>query len=236
MAKTYAQFKSYLSTFLWRTNDTVLSNNLDDLIRMADAEIDRRLNIEARKVSLQLNPQGEDVASDTYGFSDIKTIMSVSNNSEANTNLEYQFKQVPEGYIYAKRVETDSVSVLPYFAASNVFTSGDTTDPELYLRFVAPWSASDPGDIQLVYQAKIPDYETDDYSWVEDQYFDYYVYTVLSHCAPFVQEDERVDMWFKLKEKALTDILDHDRREVAFGGSPLNMRPHHRVPYTRRRV
>jgi len=58
----YSEFKTYLSTFLWKQNDTDLANNLDSLIRMADGELNRVLDIQRRQKTLLIAPTTENYA------------------------------------------------------------------------------------------------------------------------------------------------------------------------------
>ena len=46
---TYQEFKDYLATFLWKDTDQVLIDNLDSLIKMADHELNRKLDITRRE-------------------------------------------------------------------------------------------------------------------------------------------------------------------------------------------
>ncbi len=49
---TYQEFKDYLVSYLWKTGDQQLINNLDTLIRAANAELNRTLKVEARYTSI----------------------------------------------------------------------------------------------------------------------------------------------------------------------------------------
>ena len=101
---------------------------------------------------------------------------------------------------------------------------------------VGPFSQTNRGKFDLTYRAGIPNYATEDASWVEDLYLDLYVYAVFKHCAIFLREDERLTQYAGMMQDALASAIDEDVREVQFGGSPLNMQAHHHVPRTKYRV
>ena len=131
--------------------------------------------------------------------------------------------------IYEMRQAGDSAYVEPFYYVQRA-ASANT----LYL--VGPFSASNPGDFELQYRTSVPDFQTDDASWLEADYLDLYVYTVFKHCAIFLREDERIQQYAVLMTDALESALDEDKRKVQFGGSPLHMEPHHHVPRTRRKI
>lgn len=220
----YSTFKSFLTTHLWKTNDTVLSNNLDNLILMANAELNRELNIQRREVTTTIAPEQEDFSLP----SDFYQIMSLSNQEPTRQTRSGEFQNTTLQHIYDLRARTDSDYIEPYYYVQRAKDANT-----LYL--VGPFSSSNPGSLMLQYRTAIPDYATTDSSWVADDYLDLYTYTVLSHCAPFLREDERVALWAQYKTAALASALDEDKRQVRFGGSPLHMKPHRAVPVTKRR-
>lgn len=213
----YTQFKTYLSTFLWKQNDTDLANNLDSLIRMADGELNRSLDIQRRETTVLLAPETED-----YELpADFRHMVSVSNLSQTS---ESAFKVTTASDIYRMRQRTNSANIMPFYCVAQ-----DTGSQKL-LRLVGPFSASNPGNLLLVYRSNVPDFQALNASWLETDFLDLYVYTILSHAAPFLREDERVAMWISMKDKAIADAIVEDRHSVTFGGSPMQMRPHRRVP------
>lgn len=220
----YADFKTWLTTFLWKTNDTVLINNLDTLIKMAEAELNRTLAIQRRQVATTIAPETED-----YSLpSDFQHIVSLSNLQPTRQAKSANMKLSTLHHIYDLRARTDSSYIEPYYCT--VKREGSNT---LYL--VGPFSASNPGSFELEYRAAIPDFQTTDSSWVYDDYLDLYTYTALSHSSLFLREDERLGTWRGMKDEALVSALDEDKRYGQFGGSPMTMQPHRAVPVTKRR-
>lgn len=212
MAKTYAEFKTWLSTFLWKENDASLVASLDDLIRMADADLDRSLDIQRRNMTISIAPETEDYTLP----SDFRHMISLTDN---RSRLGTAFDAAPVSYIYQLRAQTDSFRIMPYYAID-----------QGTLRLVGPFSESDPGDLTLHYRASIPDYQTDDASWVEDEFFDLYTYAVLIQTAPFLREDERLPVWERRYVGALTSSVDESKRHIEHGGSPRHLQPHHPIP------
>lgn len=223
MAQTYSQFKDYILDFLWRQNDTDLSNNLDKIIRMADAELNRKLNIQKREVSTTIAPEQEDylLPSDFY------QMISLSNLQPERQRQRSEMRATTKQQISDLRARTDSQYIEPYYYVQR-------SDSGRVLYLVGPYSATNPGSFDLTYRTAVPDYETDDSSWVEEEYLDLYVYTVAKHVSVFLREEERIQFFSNLMNDALISALDEDKRMVQFGGSPLNMKPHRHVPRTRR--
>lgn len=218
MTMNYAAFKTYLRTFLWKDNDTVLASNLDTLIQMADAELNRALNIQRREITLLIAPETEDYELPV----DFRSMVSLNNlNAGASKG---GFTNTTALDIYAKRRASSSSQVLPYYSVSQ------GAGAQKILLLVGPFSVSDPGDLVLIYRANVPDFSAEDASWLETDFLDLYTYTILSHAAVFLREDERIPVWAAYKDKALASALEEDKHEVVFGGSPLKMTPHHKVP------
>lgn len=221
MGQTYSEFKTYVTTYLWRQNDTVLMNNLDKIIRMAHAEINRKLNIQRREVNITINPTSQDYSLPT----DFYQVISLVNAGISRLN-DGEMQSTTKAYIEQLRAKNTS-RVAPYYYAQRASDANT-------LFLVGPFSISDPGDLRLQYRTKVPDFETDDTSWLEEDYLDLYLYTVLKHCGIFSREDERIQFYAALAETALQEALTEDNHEVRFGGSPLHMQPHRVVPRTRR--
>lgn len=225
MAKTYAQFKAYVTTYLWRDNDTDLANNLDSLIDQADDELDTMTRTwQRRQKTVVIAPTSEDFSL-TANVADFQAVDSLVNNS-ADTLFASSvkvMKQLPLVQLYGKRAVNTGQRFMPFYAI-------DRNDGTLFLRLIGPFSVSDPGDMTLVYRIGIPDYAGDDASWMEDEYLNLYLYTVLKHCAMFLREDERVETYAGLQNEAFSKAEEDDKHNLQFGGSPLYMRPHRYVP------
>jgi hypothetical protein len=212
----YAAFKTYLRTFLWKQNDTDLANSLDSLVLMAHAELNRRLDIQRREITLLIEPETED-----YELpADFRQIVSVNNTALTSQS---QFSSTTQLDIYRQRQRTSSANIMPIYATAQ--GAGN----QKILRLVGPFSPTDPGSLILIYRANVPDFAVTDASWLEADFLDLYTYTVLSHTAPFLREDERIAVWMDFKEKAIMSAIEEDKHSVSHG-SPMTMRPHRKVP------
>ena len=224
MALTYTQFKTYILTNLWRENDTDLSNSLDNLIDQADDELEKLTrDFQRRQKTVAIAPESQDFDL-TTNVSDFQAVQSLTNNQRSiYRDAGPSFEQTLPTHIYQLRTEQSSPTLKPFYAV-------DRDDGTLYLRLVGPFSASSPGDFQLVYRIGIPDYSSTDASWLEDEYFNLYLYTVLKHCALFLREDERIQLYSNLQSEAFLNANVDDKHNLQFGGSPLRMRAHRQVP------
>lgn len=224
MARTYSEFKAHVTATLWRANDTALANSLDDLIGQANDELDKlTANFQRREVTVTLAPESQDYDL-TTNVPDFKSVISLVNNqSGIYRDTGPKFNMTLPSHIYRLRAKQVTPSLQPYYAVER---DSDT----LYLRLVGPFSATDPGDLELSYHAGVPDYATADSSWLEEDYFNLYLYTVYKHCAIFLREDERIQMYADLQKAALEDADTDDKFNKQFGGSPLHMQPTRKVP------
>lgn len=213
----YADFKTYLRTFLWKQNDADLATAMDSLIRMADGELNRVLDIQRRQKTALISPRSEDYVLP----SDFRHMVSVNNLADTS---ESTFRTTTLMDIYRMRQRTSSNHVMPLYATDQGVGS------QKLLRLVGPFSADAPGSLVLVYRANVPDFSAMNESWLEQDFLDLYTYTVLSHTAPFLREDERLPVWQTMKADAINSAIQEDRHNVTHGGSPMQMQPHRKVP------
>lgn len=224
---TYDEFKTYIQATLWRSNDTVLSANLDTIIRKADQELTKRTrHWERRRKTLQITPSSEDVDLSLYA-PDFEAAVSVTNNQQSfYRDVGPNFERTTLNEIYAARarqIPGTTSTLKPIYAV-------DRDDGDWKLRLVAPYSAESPGDLTLVYRICIPDYQTLNVSWLEEEYLELYEYTVLKHCALFVREDDRIQLYKGLADEAFTIGDEDNAHNLTLGGTPLKMRSHRAVP------
>jgi hypothetical protein len=209
---------------LWRQNDTDLANNLDNLIRMADSELNRKLDIQRREATAVIAPEVEDFVLPT----DFYQMISLTNQQPERQVRQGSMKNSTFSAVQSTRVATKSVYIEPVYYAQRSAAANT-----LYL--VGPFSATNAGAFALEYRAAVPDFQTDDTSWLEADFLDLYVYAVFKHCAIFLREDDRLQSYNSLMADALESAGYEDKHLLRFGGSPLQMQPHHHVPQTRRK-
>lgn len=78
--------------------------------------------------------------------------------------------------------------------------------------------------LNVSYTAKVPDYKTEDSSWLEDEFSDLYTYAVLIQTAPFLREDERLPNWVNMYNTELTSAIEDsefNRKHGVYGPKPL---------------
>lgn len=225
MAQTYSEFVAYVTTYLWRDNDVDLANNIDVLIQQANDELDTMTrDWQRRQKTTRIQPESEDFDLAT-NVSDYGSIISLTNNESGFYRSKGpRFHNTLPQEIYEMRTrQQNNPYVQPYYAV-------DRDDGTLYLRLVGPYSAENPGDLQMQYTIAIPDYASADASWMEDEYLNLYLYTVLKHCAMFLREDERVQVYKGMQDEAFDKADRDDKHNLQHGGTPLRMRPHRKVP------
>lgn len=211
----YAEFKNHLTTFLWKDNDTTLIASLDSLIRMAEAELNRELPIEQRIVDITLAPTTETIPVPA----DYRSMISLNNLASRGRSTSNTMVNQTKTSVLAQRKLSQSSHVVNVYCVEN-----------RQIHLVGPFSAEWPGELHMTYRANFPDFRALDVSYLADEYLDLYTYTVLSHSAPFLREDERVPMWTSLKMTAIESTLKEDKWDKQYGGSPLGMSNHRPVP------
>ena len=199
----YADFKDYLTTFLWKVGDQQLIGALDSLIRMADAELGRKLPISMRETTEVLTVDAE-----TFPLpGDYAQMITVSNDTLG------PFRNTTRALLDQARAADPTCVIPKYYVQS--------TD----LLLVGPYSVENPEDLAVTYRRTIPSFATTDSSWLEEDYLDLYTYAVLKHTATFLREDDRVQVWVMLFNDALTSTIEEDLWTKQYGGSPLDYNP-----------
>lgn len=203
----YQEFKDHLVTFLWKSGDTQLINSLDNLIRMADAELNRKLLIERRNTSATLVVN----QLDTPLPADYLSIKSVADSDGSLGEFSYK----SPAQIQTLR-NVSSVSWLPVYSLLNKT-----------LLLVGPATIVDPISVLVNYRIGVPNFQADDTSWLADEYLDLYTYAVLKQSSTFLREDERLPVWAGLYVDALESALDlsaHEQSQGVYASKPLPQR------------
>lgn len=202
----YASFKEYLTTFLWKAGDSILIANLDNLIKMANHELDRVLKVERRHsgAPLTINALDVDVPTDYHSIRSLEC-------DDTSLNIK-RFDYVEPSRLIHMRRQTLNHYWLPYYSirGRKLMFSGPYTDA--------------PTTVLLEYNTKVPDFFTEDASWVADEYLDIYVYAVLKQSAGFLREDERIATWQQLFADGINTAVDdseHSQTRAPSAGMPL---------------
>jgi hypothetical protein len=198
----YAAFKTHLADFLWKTNDADLIAALDNLIVMANAELNRKTaQMKRREVTVTITM----VANEYTLPADLKYVDSISttDNGPFSKSTRNQYEAD------ALLVGIEGGATCRYYDEGSILYIAGTID------------AVNTLDVELTYHNYIPDYSVADASWFEEEFLDVYTYGVLKHTAPYLREDDRLTLWISMYDDALTSMLEDDMFHVAYGGSPL---------------
>ena len=75
--------------------------------------------------------------------------------------------------------------------------------------------------LEMSYFAKIDALSGDsDTNWLLTDYPDMYLYTALTHSAPYLKDDERIAIWAGLAQKARQELIDADQSASYSGATP----------------
>jgi len=194
----YDAFKSHVLTFLWKQNDADLIASMDNIILMTNAELGRKLTISEREVELDLAIDDETFLLPT----DFGHMLTLSYANGALSNCT------------AAKLAEDRLLLAPPGDNGHYRVRGN------YLELAGTFSATDPTTFTIVYRTKIPDFSALDTSYLADDYLDLYTYAVAKHCSPFLREDERLALWKDMYKEALDSVLENDKWNKVYGGSP----------------
>lgn len=202
---TYQEFKDFLTTFLWKDGDTVLINNLDNLIKMGEATLSRELRHFEMDTTVVLSVSAVPVSLPA----DFRSLRAISFYQSPNTRKgdELLYKEPGD---WALTMDSSGASnYQPFYTIENkqiMITGPDTYD--------APYPT-----LHLTYKAKAPDFRAADTSWLADDFLDLLVYTTLSHTAPFLREDERLATWVQLSQTAINSANEESAHDMIRGQS-----------------
>ena len=205
----YQSFKDYLITFLWKKGDQVLIDNLDNLIRQGEASINRELREEQRHAATDLTISAQDMPlpSDYYSMRQV---------SDATGQLG-EFQYVTPAELKGRRQRSYSNTMWP------IYSLEDTT-----ILFSGPTTTDNPtvtdNVVSIDYVRKAPQFMDTDVSWLTTDNLDLLTYATLYHTAPFLREDERVQLWqgmYKDIIMTLNEQSAHEKQRGVYGMTPL---------------
>jgi len=196
---TYAEFKDYIITHLWKTGDSVVVDRLDTIIETAEHELNRTLKIEDR-TQLSTAQAADNLVTLPTDYRE----MRVLSNPHCR-EMKY--------YIPAKFFVMRNSGEVNYEA----YTITNRT-----ILLLGAMTVTSPLTLTMLYYMNIPKFKALNSSWLADYYLDVYAYCVLKHSAPFLREDERLATWISLFNEAFaTAMSENDDRK--FAGSPLKI-------------
>jgi len=198
---TYAEFKEYIARFVWRDGDTPFEAELDNLIKMGEARLNRDLRIQRMSRTQTATIQSESVALPP-DYQEARTVTSST-------------RPAPLQYITPHELERLRAAKPNRFLGVYTIAGG-------FMRFAGA-SEAEGREVVLTYYAKIPDFKNLDESWLADEYLDLYTYAVLRHTASYLRDDDRVALWQNEYAETLMSVMD-DEVKRRFAGSPLTVR------------
>jgi len=203
----YAEFKAYVSSFLWREGDAVLLAALDPLIRMAEAGLQRDLKVQDGQATALLT------------FVDSATPILLPDDYRSPDRLlgpggDYEYKtpgqfwgDTTAGGGVGTPAQTGTFTII----ARNLYISGYP-------------SAMTPAEVRLVYYRSVPGFAVTDASWIADLHLDLFTYATLQHAGRFVRDDDRVPGWVEGYTAALASAIGEDTINRTARGAPLRIR------------
>lgn len=196
MPSTYAELKEEVINFL---NNMAAEQTVDTFIDLTEADMSRRLRhwrMERRSTAV-LDTQYSALPNDFY--EPIRLITTGSNPR--------RIELVGQGQLQELRENNNDKSGQPEVYA---ITDGAI---EVFPKPDASYT------LEMVYYSSIDALTASNTSnWVIEYHPDAYLYGALMHSAPFLGEDNRLQTWSALYEKAINDI-NADSEKAKYGGS-----------------
>lgn len=196
MPSTYAELKEEVINFL---NNLAAEQTVDTFIDLTEADMSRRLRhwrMERRSTAV-LDTQYSALPSDFY--EPIRLITTGSNPR--------RIELVGQGQLMELRENNNDKSGQP-----EVYAITDGTI-EVFPKPDGQYT------LEMVYYSNIDALTSSNTSnWVLQYHPDAYLYGALMHSAPFLGEDNRLQTWSALYEKAIND-MNADSDKAKFGGS-----------------
>lgn len=192
----YTELKAQIASWLMRSD---LEGAIPAFIALAEAEFNRRLRTSDMLVTADALLDAERLAL-PGDFLQMRTIYLA--DERPKVSLEFL---TPDALIKADN----------RFAAQGRPVYYTTVGREL--RTLPATEAGRP--IEMVYYGRIPKLSTaDPENWLLSLHPDLYLYGALMHSAPFLEDDERLQVWGTLKEQALEQAnLQAERTQYSSG-------------------
>jgi hypothetical protein len=195
---TYAELQSAIADFLNRDD---LTSAIPTFIAMAEAQMDRDIRHwrQEKRVETTLNDRYENLPSDF-----IEAIELSTDNSQRLTLISVAEMQ--------DRKEASSESGTPKYYR---FTADQ-------IEFYPAPNDTSTATLSMQYYARTPALSDSNTSnWILTYAADAYLYGSLVHSSPYLQEDQRINVWASLYQNAI-ESLRRDNIGAKFGG-PLKM-------------
>lgn len=150
-----------------------------------------------------------------------------------NTTLNERFENLPSDWLQTINMYLSDGSPIEYASVAEIGRQKQINDdqagkPRLYTinsgQFEFYPQPDDSYDLTMIYIARIPTMSADgDQNWLMSNYPDIYLYGTLMQSAPYLAEDQRLQVWAQLYSAAVQN-LNKDSDMAAYSGGPLVMR------------
>ena len=199
---TYSELKTNIASFLNRSD---LTDQLDLFIDQAEAEINRRVRTKdmVKRANAVLEQQYLTLPSDWQEAINVEI---------TSNDFSPVFQQSIESLdVYRKSVDNSSGQPIYFAIVDDTLEFAPTPDQNY--------------DIQLTYYAKpTPLSDSNTSNFISNDHPDVYLYGALKHASIFLMEDDRVNLFNDLFEKALEEIRMDDYRSQYAKGSLMQRR------------
>ena len=199
---TYNEFKEYLARFVWRDGDAPFEAELDNLIKMGTARLNRDLRISRMVKAADLSVV-DDAAPLPEDYLELRVVTS---------------RFHPSAMMYVTPHEYDRLKTPSRSRMGSIYTILGRE-----LRFLGAEFAAGLPQVTISYYAKLPDFAAEDTSWLAEEFLDLYTYAVLRHTASYLRDDERVALWQNEYMETLASVKEAAYNEK-YAGSPLTVR------------
>ena len=195
----YGELKSAVGDFLNRSD---LTSVIHTFIDFAEADFNRNLKVRqmVARAEAVIDTRFSAVPSD---FVEAKDLVIVTGTPV--TPLQFVTQQE---MAQIRNTEITSAGKPKYFSiVGGQFEVCPTPDGEY--------------DLEMSYFAKIDALESDsDTNWLLTDYPDLYLYTSLTHSAPYLKDDERTALWGSLANKVKEELIARDQSASYTGSTP----------------
>lgn len=200
---TYAELKAAIANWLDRDD---LTSVIDDFISLTEADIDRKIRHwkMEKRATVQLDDQ----------YSRVPTDWLESIRFYISGGQTYELRQASHADMINRRMSAANVAGRPqYFTMSDgAFEVFPTPD--------AAYTA------ELLYYSKTPALSDSNTSnWLLEYAPDVYLYGSLVHSAPYLADDQRIQIWASLYQSATDNVnIASDRARNTISGMRMSIR------------
>jgi hypothetical protein len=197
---TYAELKTAVASWLNRTD---LTTQIPDFIRLCEVSVDKNADARNRRMetstTLTVTGNTADLPDD---YLEARAVIWLS-----SPRAPLEFRTLAE---FEQTYTSDAASGTP----SNYTITGST------MKF-GPYPASPAEGVTLYYYQSLTALSSDgDTNWLLTNYPDIYLYGSLVASAPYLLDDDRIQLWIGLYDRALAELKGADAR-ARYNGAPV---------------